>query len=310
MVVFTGRTVEEAISKGLDELNLTRLKAHIRVIAREKKGFLGFGKRPAQVDIESLEIKKTAKVSSAHHKVTSITERLNQDMMQPSESVTIVDTSHEPYSAKGEVVVSQDVIKTQTEKKTDSELVMSQSLDEASASSATDDSFETFVASSFDNEKAKVQTVDILEAATQVKNYVESIIYEMDLEASIEIMTKRRHISLQIETPEPGRIIGYHGKVLKSLQLLAQNYLYDHYSKTFSVSVNVHDYVEHRTETLIDFSQKIASRVLASGQDFRMDPMSNSERKIVHKTIAHINGVDSYSEGNDPNRYVVVTVKD
>ncbi|MGM9884922.1 RNA-binding cell elongation regulator Jag/EloR [Streptococcus hyointestinalis] len=305
MVVFTGRTVEEAISKGLDELGLTRLKAHIRVISREKKGFLGFGKRPAQVDIESLELEKTARTSSVtRHKVTSITERLNRDMMQQNESVTIVGTSNEPASAKSEVATKEEL-----EPKVKEEVTASiQPLEEEPAPSAGD-SFEAFVATAFDNNKDEAQTIDITEAATQVKNYVERIIYEMDLEASIETTTKRRQINLQIETPEPGRIIGYHGKVLKSLQLLAQNYLYDHYSKAFSVSVNVHDYVEHRTETLIDFSQKIASRVLASGQDFRMDPMSNSERKIVHKAISHIDGVDSYSEGSDPNRYVVVTVK-
>ncbi|WP_277296012.1 RNA-binding cell elongation regulator Jag/EloR [Streptococcus hyointestinalis] len=305
MVVFTGRTVEEAISKGLDELGLTRLKVHIRVISREKKGFLGFGKRPAQVDIESLELEKTARTSSVtRHKVTSITERLNRDMMQQNESVTIVGTSNEPASAKSEVATKEEL-----EPKVKEEVTASiQPLEEEPAPSAGD-SFEAFVATAFDNNKDEAQTIDITEAATQVKNYVERIIYEMDLEASIETTTKRRQINLQIETPEPGRIIGYHGKVLKSLQLLAQNYLYDHYSKAFSVSVNVHDYVEHRTETLIDFSQKIASRVLASGQDFRMDPMSNSERKIVHKAISHIDGVDSYSEGSDPNRYVVVTVK-
>ena len=305
MVVFTGRTVEEAISKGLDELGLTRLKAHIRVISREKKGFLGFGKRPAQVDIESLELEKTARTSSVtRHKVTSITERLNRDMMQQNESVTIVGTSNEPASAK-----SEEATKEELEPKVKEEVTASiQPLEEEPAPSAGD-SFEAFVATAFDNNKDEAQTIDITEAATQVKNYVERIIYEMDLEASIETTTKRRQINLQIETPDPGRIIGYHGKVLKSLQLLAQNYLYDHYSKAFSVSVNVHDYVEHRTETLIDFSQKIASRVLASGQDFRMDPMSNSERKIVHKAISHIDGVDSYSEGSDPNRYVVVTVK-
>ena len=275
------------------------------MISREKKGFLGFGKRPAQVDIESLELEKTARTSSVtRHKVTSITERLNRDMMQQNESVTIVGTSNEPASAK-----SEEATKEELEPKVKEEVTASiQPLEEEPAPSAGD-SFEAFVATAFDNNKDEAQTIDITEAATQVKNYVERIIYEMDLEASIETTTKRRQINLQIETPEPGRIIGYHGKVLKSLQLLAQNYLYDHYSKAFSVSVNVHDYVEHRTETLIDFSQKIASRVLASGQDFRMDPMSNSERKIVHKAISHIDGVDSYSEGSDPNRYVVVTVK-
>lgn len=54
MVIFTGRTVEDAIEKGLKELNLSRLKAHIKVVSREKKGFFGFGKKPAQVDIEGI----------------------------------------------------------------------------------------------------------------------------------------------------------------------------------------------------------------------------------------------------------------
>lgn len=65
--------------------------------------------------------------------------------------------------------------------------------------------------------------------------------------------------------------------------------------------------MEHRTETLIEFTRKAANRVLETGKDYVMDPMSNSERKIVHKTITSIEGVDSYSEGNDPDRYVVVT---
>ncbi|MDE7488871.1 KH domain-containing protein, partial [Streptococcus agalactiae] len=94
-----------------------------------------------------------------------------------------------------------------------------------------------------------IEKIDLLPnievAAAQVTKYVENIIYEMDLDATIETTTSKRQISLQIETPEAGCIIGYHGKVLKSLQLLAQNYLHDRFSKSFSVSINVHDYVEH-----------------------------------------------------------------
>ena len=54
MVVYSGRTVEQAIEKGLKDLNLPRMKAHIKVISREKKGFLGFGKKPAQVSVEPI----------------------------------------------------------------------------------------------------------------------------------------------------------------------------------------------------------------------------------------------------------------
>lgn len=70
----------------------------------------------------------------------------------------------------------------------------------------------------------------------------------MDVDASLEVSHNRRNIIIQIETDQPGRVIGYHGKVLKSLQLLAQNYLHDRHSKRFSVVLNVRDYLEQRTE--------------------------------------------------------------
>ena len=78
----------------------------------------------------------------------------------------------------------------------------------------------------------------------------------MDVDASLEVSHNRRNIIIQIETDQPGRVIGYHGRVLKSLQLLAQNYVYDRHSKRSSVVLNVRDYLEQRTETLINFSRK------------------------------------------------------
>ena len=55
----------------------------------------------------------------------------------------------------------------------------------------------------------------------------------MDIDATVETSHNRRQINCKFETPEAGRVIGYHGKVLKSLQLLSQNFLHDRYSKNF-----------------------------------------------------------------------------
>ncbi|HET4022085.1 TPA: protein jag, partial [Streptococcus pneumoniae] len=153
----------------------------------------------------------------------------------------------------------------------------------------------------------KVETnFDIEQVATEVMAYVQTIIDDMDVEATLSNDYNRRSINLQIDTNEPGRIIGYHGKVLKALQLLAQNYLYNRYSKTFYVTINVNDYVEHRAEVLQTYAQKLANRVLEEGRSHKTDPMSNSERKIIHRIISRMDGVTSYSEGDEPNRYVVV----
>lgn len=329
MVIFTGRTVEDAIEKGLKELHLSRLKAHIKVVSREKKGFLGFGKKPAQVDIEGIN---EVTAHRANQKVVKgVPEEVNQknepvsskfeDTMELRKVASIIKKMEE----HGEVIddsVKEDIVmhkkKTQTilEEAGHTEVLEALEkakgpveedvqVDESPEVAKTEQSFEEFVASEFPAQRELSK--DIEKATEEVAEYVKKIIYEMDIDATVETSHNRRQINLQIETPEAGRVIGYHGKVLKSLQLLSQNFLHDRYSKNFSVILNVHDYVEHRTETLIEFTRKAANRVLETGKDYVMDPMSNSERKIVHKTITSIDGVDSYSEGNDPNRYVVVT---
>lgn len=296
MVLFTGKTVEEAIEKGLQELGLSRLKAHIKVISKEKKGFLGFGKKPAQVDIEGINEKTVYKADKkAVRGVPEEINRQNAPVVNPDE-VELEELKAVRSEGKR---VAQSVTHQSINPSSTDQSVPAQSKAQPALSAAGMSQLDPAAA---DTSK------DIELAAQEVSDYVTKIIYEMDIEASIERTNNRRQINLQIETPEAGRVIGYHGKVLKSLQLLAQNFLHDRYSKNFSVSLNVHDYVEHRTETLIDFTKKVSKRVLESGQDYTMDPMSNSERKIVHKTVSAIDGVESYSEGNDPNRYVVVSL--
>lgn len=303
MVLFTGKTVEEAIETGLQELGLSRLKAHIKVISKEKKGFLGFGKKPAQVDIEGISDKTVYKADKkATRGVPEDINRQNAPVVNPADveleemkaaqELEAEDTKEVPLMPE-ESPAQPPANLAETDTETEVEQPSSPVEESAVPQDAGDDGL----------------SKDIEKAAQEVSDYVTKIIYEMDIEATVETSNNRRQINLQIETPEAGRVIGYHGKVLKSLQLLAQNFLHDRYSKNFSVSLNVHDYVEHRTETLIDFTQKIAKRVLESGQDYTMDPMSNSERKIVHKTVSTIEGVESYSEGNDPNRYVVVSLQ-
>ncbi|CAD0120591.1 Jag protein [Streptococcus thermophilus] len=174
--------------------------------------------------------------------------------------------------------------------------------------SESEDDFSSFVASEFSSvESSESNFEEVQSAADDVLSYLEKIIYEMDVDASLEVSHNRRNIIIQIETDQPGRVIGYHGRVLKSLQLLAQNYVHDRHSKRSSVVLNVRDYLEQRTETLIDLAEKIAAKVKETGREYVMDPMTNSERKIIHKYLSQIEGVESHSEGDDPNRYVVVT---
>ena len=315
MVLFTGSTVEEAIQTGLNEMGIPRMKAHIKVVSREKKGFFGlFGKKPAQVDIEA--ISETTVVKANQQAVKGVPKEVNAKN-EPVKTVSeaTVDLGHVVEAIKkieeeGQGIsdeVKAEILKNEKEASTILEetghiAILKDLLPEESKEQE-----EVEQNDDLENLGLKIEpTYDIDQVVEEVTSYVQGIIDDMDVEGAISSTSNRRSINMQIDTNEPGRIIGYHGKVLKSLQLLAQNYLYNRYSRTFYITINVNDYVEHRAEVLQSYAQKLATRVLEEGRSQVTDPMSSSERKIIHRIISRMEGVTSYSEGDEPNRYVVV----
>ena len=337
MVIFTGASVEEAIQNGLKTLDIPRMRAHITVVSREKKGFLGlFGKKPAQVDVEPIA---EATVTKANQQaIKGVPEEINaQNEPVQSVSEATVDLGRVVAAIKkveneGEAIseeVKAEILKNDKHATTileetgtidvlkadqaSDEAVDTEETDEISSLEETGPSQEEANAdvaeSSFFDLGIQVEdNCDIEEVVASVTAYVQKIVDEMDVEATLSSSHNRRTINMQIDTNEPGRVIGYHGKVLKALQLLAQNYLYNQYSKSSYISINVNDYVEHRAEVLQSYAQKLAQRALEDRRSQHTDPMSNSERKIIHRIISRIDGVTSYSEGDEPNRYVVVDV--
>lgn len=317
MVVFTGASVEEAIQEGLRELDIPRMKAHITVISREKKGFLGlFGKKPAQVDVEP--ISETTMVKANQKAVKGVPEEINAKN-EPVKSVS------EETVDLGRVVAAIKKVEGEGEKVSDEVkaeiLKHDKQANTILEETGTIDLIKNQVRQGESEEKSQPanqefsdlgieveENYDIEEVVSDVTAYVQEIINEMDVEASLSSSYNRRTINMQIDTNEPGRVIGYHGKVLKALQLLAQNYLYIRYEKSFYISINVNDYVEHRAEVLQSYAQKLANKALEERRCQPTDPMSNNERKIIHRIISKMDGVTSYSEGDEPNRYVVVDI--
>ena len=318
MVVFTGASVEEAIQEGLRQLDIPRMKAHITVISREKKGFLGlFGKKPAQVDVEP--ISETTMVKANQKAVKGVPDEINAKN-EPVKSVSeeTVDLGRvvaaiKKIEGEGEKVsdeVKAEILKHDKQANTILEETGTIELIKDRVQNSEPEEPTNLTKQDFADLGIEVEeeSYNIDEVVAEVTDYVQEIVNEMDVEASLTSNYNRRTINMQIDTNEPGRVIGYHGKVLKALQLLAQNYLYVRYEKSFYISINVNDYVEHRAEVLQSYAQKLENRALEERRSQPTDPMSNNERKIIHRIISKMDGVTSYSEGDEPNRYVVVDI--
>lgn len=328
---FTGSSVEEAIQNGLVELNIPRKKAHITVVAREKKGFFGFGKKPAIVDIDV--INETTVVKANQKAVRGVPTEINE-LNEPVKSIseaTIdlgkVVAAVKDFEKSGQTLeddIKAQILKNEKEATTileetgRIEILPEELLHPSSADQLVDETIQDQPATTNQSESTsefadidiKVESqYDIEQVVAEVSEYVQEILDDMDVEARIETSHNRRTINIQVDTNEPGRVIGYHGKVLKALQLLAQNFLYNRYERNFFITINVNDYVEHRAEVLQGYAQKLAERVITEQEAYHTDPMSSNERKIIHRIISKMDGVTSYSEGSEPNRYVVVDIE-
>lgn len=328
---FTGSSVEEAIQNGLVELNIPRKRAHITVVAREKKGFFGFGKKPAIVDI--YVINETTIVKANQKAVRGVPTEINE-LNEPVKSIseaTIdlgkVVAAVKDFEKSGQTLeddIKAQILKNEKEATTileetgRIEILPEELLHPSSADQLVDETIQDQPATTNQSESTsefadidiKVESqYDIEQVVAEVSEYVQEILDDMDVEARIETSHNRRTINIQVDTNEPGRVIGYHGKVLKALQLLAQNFLYNRYERNFYITINVNDYVEHRAEVLQGYAQKLAERVITEQEAYHTDPMSSNERKIIHRIISKMDGVTSYSEGSEPNRYVVVDIE-
>lgn len=328
---FTGSSVEEAIQNGLVELNIPRKRAHITVVAREKKGFFGFGKKPAIVDI--YVINETTVVKANQKAVRGVPTEINE-LNEPVKSIseaTIdlgkVVAAVKEFEKSGQTLeddIKAQILKNEKEATTileetgRIEILPEELLHPSSADQLVDETIQdqpvttnqSESTSEFADIDIKVESqYDIEQVVAEVSEYVQEILDDMDVEARIETSHNRRTINIQVDTNEPGRVIGYHGKVLKALQLLAQNFLYNRYERNFYITINVNDYVEHRAEVLQGYAQKLAERVITEQEAYHTDPMSSNERKIIHRIISKMDGVTSYSEGSEPNRYVVVDIE-
>ncbi len=103
-----------------------------------------------------------------------------------------------------------------------------------------------------------------------------------------------------------GLLIGRHGQTLEALQELVRSVVQQRTQERCLVIVDVEDYRKRRRSQLVSRAQSVARKVKKSGRPEGLEPMSAFERKIVHDAVAEVGGVETASEGVEPDRRVVI----
>jgi spoIIIJ-associated protein len=127
----------------------------------------------------------------------------------------------------------------------------------------------------------------------------------MNLNLEIEVLKANEHfVSINIYGADNGIIIGKKGKTLNSFE-----YLLNSLVKGCKVEVDVEGFKEKRANTLRDLARKMAERVIKTNKTVRLNAMPPRERKIIHEIVNKYEELDTYSEGKDPKRYIVIKKK-
>lgn len=115
---------------------------------------------------------------------------------------------------------------------------------------------------------------------------------------------KDRNYLVELSGEDNGIIIGKKGKTLNSFE-----YLLNSLMKDYRIEVDVEGFKAKRTETLRDLGKKMAEKALRTGKTVRLNPMPPRERKTIHEVINRYPELDTFSEGRDPKRYIVIKKK-
>ena len=142
--------------------------------------------------------------------------------------------------------------------------------------------------------------------AQEAQRITSDIIAAMGFRATVVGREDDELVQVSVGGPDLAPLIGRHGQTLEALDLLVNLIMAHHQGQRVPVAVDVERYRERRREALQDLALRFAERVRRTGRPATMKPMSAAERRIVHTTLADDPGVTTYSEGEDPDRRVVI----
>jgi spoIIIJ-associated protein len=143
--------------------------------------------------------------------------------------------------------------------------------------------------------------------AERAQEMVEGVLDELDLDGDVVVEENDERILLTVEGEDDyGLLIGKRGQTIDALQLLCYQAAFRGLRERKRVVVDAAGYRARRRETLEGRADRAADQALSNNSVVEMDPMSAQERRIVHERLKERAGIETYSEGDEPNRCVIV----
>lgn len=158
----------------------------------------------------------------------------------------------------------------------------------------------------FSGKKYTLEVVKLSDIASLGKEVLEELLNNMKIKSNIETKIRESQIKYEIFSQNNSMLIGKKGHILDSIQTYLRQAIYNAVDIFVNVSVDVEKYKEKQNYFLERKVKKIARDVTLSKVDVKLDPMNSYERKVVHSALQGFKYIKTESEGEEPNRCVVI----
>ena len=161
----------------------------------------------------------------------------------------------------------------------------------------------------FKKGKVEIEVIEKREVVKDIKDYLVNLLKNMGYSVNIEIKNKEEVPKYVIFSDNDALLIGKNGKNLKALTTIVNGYLNTELGRTYKFIIDVNEYKEKREHNLERLAKRVAREVATSGVEAKLDSMNSYERRIIHNILGNNKRVYTESEGEEPNRYVVIKPK-
>lgn len=267
----SAKTVDDAITEALIQLGVTSDRLEYEVIEKGSAGFLGIGMKQAVIEARRKPEPKEEKIEEPVVEEPVKAEPKKVETVQPQKAAA-EKKADEPQKAAFKKAVEKEV---KEEVKKETKLV-----------------------------EVQPQTIEAVEDF--LKNTMKAMDMEVELKTEID---QDGALCVDMSGEHMGILIGKRGQTLDSLQYLANRVANKHQEGYVRVKLDTENYRARREETLRHLAKNIAHKVKRNRRPVALEPMNPYERRIIHSALQSDPYVMTHSEGEEPFRKVVITLK-
>ena len=158
----------------------------------------------------------------------------------------------------------------------------------------------------FKSSKVEIEVIEKRDIVKYIKDFIITTLKNAGYTVNVEVKSKEEVPTYTIYSDNDSLLIGKNGKNLSALSLIVKEHIIKETGHSYKFIIDVNDYKEKNNQRIERLARKLAREVKLTKDEVKLDPMNSYERRLIHNALTNNKYVTTESEGEEPNRYVVI----